>query len=127
MNIIENIKCFFKNLFQKIEKQPEVKTDPELEAYQKKHQELVDKFYKELGGPEMPSEEEIEDSPKVVEDEALTEVKSLLEGIVPPDIPFSETAIRQYLWEMKRTAGMNEDLFRNDLYRSELDWRLRQW
>lgn len=106
--------------------EPEI--TPEEKAYQEKHDALVkecyDKLGEELGLDETTSQEPpVNDNPPVnvnieTEDDR---VKRLLEGIVPAGVIYDEEHIRQYLWEMKQAADVNEDVLRR-----HLGWRVRR-
>lgn len=100
---------------EKEEPEIEVELSPEEKAYRRKHEELVQKYYDALGGPEIFVKEEVEQRQKALNDTVNDQMHDLLDGIIPIGMPMDRDTIRGYLWEMKQAADVNEDVLRRHL------------
>lgn len=105
---------------EKEEPEIEVELSPEEKAYRRKHEALVQKYYDELGGPEVFTVEScnkdvIKQRQEALNDTVDNHIRELLDGILPIGMPMDRDTIRGYLWEMKQAADVNEDLLRKHL------------
>lgn len=100
---------------EKEEPEIEIELSPEEKAYRRKHETLVQKYYDELGGPEIFVKEEVEQRQKALNDTVDNHIRELLDGILPIGMPIDRDTIRGYLWEMKQAADVNEDVLRRHL------------